>query len=622
MRLILLLLLQIQSIGHARFLKPEEASFKVLFSKSHLKVKADYTFEFKHDFKIKILTEQALDQFKIYSFSYVSDAEELEVQSIKIKNGYKSKEIPSSSYEFKDLSSGAKGFDSTKTIRVPLDGLRVGSEIHIKVLKKTLKPNVKDFFATDYSFGVGTGYVLNQSLSVNSEVPLNFNLHDPHKIIKVSKPQHSNKSFTFTLKKPFVFYFTDEPGYTNVSKISSTVSLSSQKTWTDFSKLYTKNLPIPTKEEEKIIESFIPIDKNLKTKQKIEKVISNIISKVSYLGDWKTVKGRYTPRSISKIIESGHGDCKDNSYLLKAVLNKMGIEAGLALINRANVPAYSVNKDLPRIEEFNHMISWYKDEGQIYFIDATNKSAESTNIPTDIAGRPVLVLENKSGYLSETPMIDASSNTFESTQTINMENEKKAKFRGDVKIKGPLAMRWRNYLKSKMEAEQSQGMLDSFFVKSRFYSHTIEELPEINAAGSSKFLFKVKGDIKPRTIKTSQGMALYPRLYQKETIPVGTFSKERNVDYYLGTPYTTTNNLILKNFKLKGKIPKDCSFKNEYYEFTRKITYSEKKRELKQTDMTRVLKSTIPANELKTNSKLYKALPKYELCSESIAYMY
>ena len=52
----------------------------------------------------------------------------------------------------------------------------------------------------------------------------------------------------------------------------------------------------------------------------INKVTSLLSEKIRYMGDWRTIEGKFAPRSLKAVATSGVGDCKDFSASTAAIL--------------------------------------------------------------------------------------------------------------------------------------------------------------------------------------------------------------------------------------------------------------------------------------------------------------
>jgi hypothetical protein len=88
-----------------------------------------------------------------------------------------------------------------------------------------------------------------------------------------------------------------------------------------------------------------------------------------------------------------YGDCKDHAVLLYTMLESIGIDASLALVNLQQ----EVIPELPNTDQFNHMIVSVPGAGGNLYIDATDKDMRLGELPPrSMAGNHALLLSDES----------------------------------------------------------------------------------------------------------------------------------------------------------------------------------------------------------------------------------
>jgi len=108
-------------------------------------------------------------------------------------------------------------------------------------------------------------------------------------------------------------------------------------------------------------------------------------------------------------LRNKYGDCKDHALLLKQMLESAGVEAHLALIDTAT----PLIRELPSLDQFDHMIVWMPGEGPGggCAIDATDKEIDpAIDVPIGLGGRTMLVLDPAGPKLIDLPPHAAASN--------------------------------------------------------------------------------------------------------------------------------------------------------------------------------------------------------------------
>ena len=98
------------------------------------------------------------------------------------------------------------------------------------------------------------------------------------------------------------------------------------------------------------------------------KIIRFVQNNIRYKGENHGIF-THTPKEPARTIKKRAGDCKDKSNLTVALLNSIGVEANLVLVNTVNGEKIKVLN--PSAYHFNHMIVEVLFEGVKYYIDPT-----------------------------------------------------------------------------------------------------------------------------------------------------------------------------------------------------------------------------------------------------------
>ena len=124
------------------------------------------------------------------------------------------------------------------------------------------------------------------------------------------------------------------------------------------------NLPESGLERVRQIQSEFSSDQD-----QITAAIQYVQDEFRYVADGIGIGG-YVPRSPSRVLELGYGDCKDKSLLLVTILRELGYEASVALtdIDRG----LGFERIAPSPHAFDHMITQITYAGQEYWVDATS----------------------------------------------------------------------------------------------------------------------------------------------------------------------------------------------------------------------------------------------------------
>lgn len=102
--------------------------------------------------------------------------------------------------------------------------------------------------------------------------------------------------------------------------------------------------------------------------EKLQFAIEYVQNHVYYTFNADEMNG-HKPQEPSITYENKQGDCKAKSVLLKVILDYIGVEASVVLVNFS--ADYYIKHYLPSLLSFNHVVVKVNYKGQEYFIDAT-----------------------------------------------------------------------------------------------------------------------------------------------------------------------------------------------------------------------------------------------------------
>jgi transglutaminase-like putative cysteine protease len=128
---------------------------------------------------------------------------------------------------------------------------------------------------------------------------------------------------------------------------------------------YTKDYPLPSDWQARLdtiaAENAEPLDRATAALRMVQDDIRYVSLSVG--------AGGYFARTPEEVIRTGFGDCKDKALLLRVMLDRLGIEAAVALTDIDQ--GYGLNALLPSERAFDHMIVRIKSDDLSYWVDAT-----------------------------------------------------------------------------------------------------------------------------------------------------------------------------------------------------------------------------------------------------------
>lgn len=361
----------------------------------------------------KILRESARDEASQAQLTYNSDNEKVEILEAKTIFGDKQYPIAESSIEDKPLASSHDGFDQTNQILLAFQNVEVGSTLYHKIKWTKKKSELDDFFGNMFYFGNDDLEEMSQ-IKIVSKLPLFLLPNDPDHALEI-KESEDKAAGTYIVEikliKPLFKETVNEPGDSFINEKHLTwVSISSLDNWEEFGIKQSK--PFAKVLAQELPDMFTEILNKAQEKdsdvEKIDTVTSLLNDRVRYLGDWRSISGRYAPRNLETVSETQFGDCKDLATVTAAILNKIGFKAQIALVFRGM--DIQQPKTLPNFRTFNHaMVKAIAEDGKIYWIDPTNFVSMAGRIFPDIAGKMALVLDPKQSIYEKIPNVDSNS---------------------------------------------------------------------------------------------------------------------------------------------------------------------------------------------------------------------
>ncbi len=133
--------------------------------------------------------------------------------------------------------------------------------------------------------------------------------------------------------------------------------------------------------------------------------------------------GGFIPREANQVFEQKYGDCKDNSSLMKAMLEELGIQTFITWVGTRKLP-YTYD-ELPTPMVDNHMILTYWDQpnDKYYYLDATGRYLDF-NLPSSfIQGKQVMMAIDDNTYkLNYVPYVEPEENNITELNEFSIES--------------------------------------------------------------------------------------------------------------------------------------------------------------------------------------------------------
>ncbi|MFV9875529.1 MAG: DUF3857 domain-containing protein [Rickettsiales endosymbiont of Dermacentor nuttalli] len=591
----------------ARWAEYSDANIEMKFYNTNIIVNADGTFDMTVEMQAKILKEAGREYAAHYTYYYNGDSSKFLL--LEAKTFFKGKEYKLSKnlIEDKPLASSQHGFDQQRQVLLAFPKAEIGASIYLKYKLSVTKVPLSQVFSTVFHFGSGE-YLKKSTITLHSKIPLHSVINDPDQVLEVSKDVEDNfHAIRIVLKKPIYRDVINEPENSILNKEKLTwVLLSSMQKWDDLSMKLSKdyidvmNQPLPTLLKE-IVSSAAKIEDE---ETQINQVISNLIDKIQYVSDVRTISGRFIPQSLEKLVANQMGDCKDFSTATAAMLKKLGFKAQVALVLRG-IRVVSYDHALPTLSDFNHAILKVTNkDGKVYWLDPTNSVSQVDGIFPDIAGKMSLVLDDKNPVYEMIPNINPAHAQTIIEKEINNIDENTLFDTGKIIFKGEKAI---NITAAALYRSQKfiQDMLfnilsDSYLEEENKVKMVMPEFTRIVRDVTIDYAYKQIN----KTFKTNLGEALTLKYNKLNNIIDSTDSQVS--DLFIDIPHSFKNHVVLKNVKVDKVEKLNFSIISPWVDVTRICSEHEKGIEI--VDNIVIHQSLIPNQALSTST--YQNLKK------------
>jgi hypothetical protein len=205
----------------------------------------------------------------------------------------------------------------------------------------------------------------------------------------------------------------------------------------------------------------------------------------------------YRPATPASVCDKRYGDCKDKSYLMRALAEPWGVKTYPVLVR--TIDRGPVMREVPSPGQFNHCIAavelpdgvgsklWNVAEieglGRLVFLDATAREGSPWGLPWGVQGTTALVVHPGGGKLVKLPMQPPDADTTRREIDVQIDDEGTI-VRATVveQWNGETASRIRNYYSGMSEKQHRADVLEDLqgrFPGAQVAEYTIEGLDEV-----------------------------------------------------------------------------------------------------------------------------------------------
>lgn len=153
--------------------------------------------------------------------------------------------------------------------------------------------------------------------------------------------------------------------------------------------------------------------------EKISSIYYWVQDNVRYIAFEDGIAG-FQPENCQAVFDKKYGDCKGMANLTKQMLKAAGYDARLVWLGTSRL-AYDYST--PSLAVDNHMICAVMLNGEIYYLDATEKYGALGEYADRIQGRPVMIEDGESYLLKTIPAVELETNVNQTKLSLSLDGE-------------------------------------------------------------------------------------------------------------------------------------------------------------------------------------------------------
>jgi hypothetical protein len=338
---------------------------------------------------IQVLSREAAERWGELSFSYVDGRERLRLNWVRVvgADGKVISAQPSHEQEsLAPVSEQAPVYTGAKVRRVSLGGVAPGTIVDYSYTTETLKPVLAgDFYS---SWRVTTGRVTKRSRFV-LEVPrdqrprlIERNLDFPTRVTE----RGGRRTYVWATKD--LPEIESEPFAADSNGVYMGITVGGWTSWADIARWYadlSRDRYALTPELEARLGEVVA---GARTRRDSLAAVHRWVAQDFRYVSLSLGIGGYQPRLPASVLDTKYGDCKDKATLFIALARRMGAEALPVLLSQGG----GVDRELPSLRQFDHMIAAVRGPAGYLFLDLTSELTPFGSLPPSEQGEFALIV--------------------------------------------------------------------------------------------------------------------------------------------------------------------------------------------------------------------------------------
>ena len=388
--------------------------------------------------RIKVLNDAGVKEFSTFELPFDPISESIFVNELTVKDqdgATISTGKVEDCYLVDDTSSGQAS--QRKLLHIPISGLRPHCEVILTTTRRDFGA-AKEFRFTQHFFSRQVP-ILRSSLFVQA-APAAYKTGASGGMESRATKTSAN-AVSWTKDQPPVMRF--EAMQPSLDQYLPEISLDAPAgSWAEASKEYLASISSRLELDDATRRMAAEKTKGLENPQeKAAALIEAVQKDLTYTAIEFGPRARI-PNLSQDTARNRYGDCKDHALLLRQLLEASGIKASLVLVNSGG----DLHRDLPSLDQFNHMIVFIPSFRGGAFIDCTDKDSDLTTcIPAGLAKKEVLILDQENPRIAKIPDYPADSDGIGVKRRVEIINRKDLSVTEDLVMNGNAAAVFRNF---------------------------------------------------------------------------------------------------------------------------------------------------------------------------------
>ncbi len=331
--------------------------------------------------KIRIIDDNGVSSFSTLEFDFDPAYEQLFVNSLIVRDaaGTVIGEGDINTYYITNNEDGYKA-STEKTVHLTVPSLAPGVLIEAIVSKQTS--------VEKGSFPLETVYMASERPIIYSALFVTGKTDDiRYQVNGISKPVKRGGSLVWELQSPLPFRW--EPLQPYIDQILPWVQLGTTGAdWQSVGAEYLAKIQAKL-ELTGVSDRANRLVEGIDSEARKIEILSAYVQDEIHYEAIEFGRRAYIPKAARETMRDRYGDCKDHAVLLYTMMEAVGIDASLALVNLQQ----TVVPELPNTDQFDHVIVAVATENGRLFIDTTDKDMRLGQLPPrSMAGNKALIL--------------------------------------------------------------------------------------------------------------------------------------------------------------------------------------------------------------------------------------